>query len=86
MFLLGWWLWPRRKAKAVDASDPETVRRFWTLHRPDGNVPLGTMTQLEAVQAAAKMGARVTFVDREFALIFADTHLATERHESGGEF
>jgi hypothetical protein len=62
------------RVKKVDA-DPETARRFWTLHRPDGSVPLGTMTQLEAVTAAAKLGARVTFVDREFALIFADTHL-----------
>lgn len=76
VFLVGWWLWRRRQAKAVDATDPEKVRRYWTLHRPDGAVPLGTMTQLEAVTAAAKLGARVTFVDREFALIFADTHLA----------
>lgn len=74
--LVGWWLWRRRKAKAVDAVDPEKMRRYWTLHRPDGAIPLGTMTQAEAVMMASKMGARVSFVDREFALIFADTHLA----------
>lgn len=67
----------------VTRSHPENVRRLWTLHRPDGSVPLGIMTQLEAIMAAAKLGARVTFVDREFGLIFADTHLQIERHEGG---
>lgn len=78
VMLLCWWLvqrHPNGVPSSEDATALEQVRRSWSLHRPDGSIPLGTLTQPEAVLMASKMGARVTYVDREYGLIFADTHL-----------
>ena len=49
-------------------------RREWSVLSPSARVPLGVRTYDSAIKLAAKMG-KVSHVDRDYGLIFIDTHL-----------
>ena len=48
--------------------------RHWRAASPAGTIPLGFLTDAQALKAGSQLG-RVSYVDSEVCVIFYDTHL-----------